>query len=162
MTSPKFVSANRFCIVLNTNSFAKNSSGLVKGWIWINLDDIAFPSTAWDDFPVVVVSWWLEAAISLIDDTKNVGEFRFMDGPFSFTLEKIALNGLIVRLHRSGNTGRAILERTITTGAAFTAILEAASSIIEYCSKAGWDSKDLAELIERKSRMAQLMRNYSE
>src|SRR5436190_394850 len=102
MTSSEIATANQFCINLNTDSFARNSGGLVKGWIWIDVDDIAFPSTAWDDFPVIVVSWWIEAALSLIEETTSVGEFRFMDGPFLFTLEKTASNGMIVRLRRFG------------------------------------------------------------
>ncbi len=59
------------------------SSRNYSGTLWIETENGAFPSEGWDDFPEVVLGWWVAALKSVYLDTKHSYDFLFMDGPYS-------------------------------------------------------------------------------
>ena len=69
--------------------------------IWIVLDGTAFPESGWTDFPLIVLRWWVEAALE--HSRVDVVEWRFMDGPFWIELSRLGANN--VRLKRQTKAG---------------------------------------------------------
>lgn len=48
---------------------------------------VAYPEQHWLDFGLVVLSWWLVAAKSLLEG-ESEAEFSFMDGPYSLHVRR--------------------------------------------------------------------------
>ena len=74
-------------IVVNSESLARSPMGAITGQIHIAGPAGSFPENEWDDFPVVVLTWWI-AGLQLVasgDRRSFVGDF--MDGPFSFRVD---------------------------------------------------------------------------
>lgn len=68
-------------IHIKTDTFNVTNTGTITGVIFIEIDNKYFPEENWNDFPVIILNWWLEKAITNIE-----GEYRFMDGPFRFNI----------------------------------------------------------------------------
>lgn len=75
-----------FVINVSPETFHMYESGSIVGHIWVEIGESSFPSRAWDDFPVVIMGWWLENVTSLWSGTKTHCDFLFMDGPFYFDI----------------------------------------------------------------------------
>ncbi len=55
----------------------------------VETDDGCFPSAEWDDFPLVVLGWWIrELKAVFISPGARTFEFRFMDGPYRILCQK--------------------------------------------------------------------------
>ena len=56
----------------------------VIGPIWLEIDGRDFPGEGWDDFPVVILGWWLSEAKPLLTNQTGSRERLFMDGSYEF------------------------------------------------------------------------------
>lgn len=69
----------------------------IFGVLFINIDESwFFPEKNWDDFILIVLEWWSDAIINVIQDTE--AEFLFMDGSFAFKSIPIKDNNKIINL----------------------------------------------------------------
>jgi hypothetical protein len=77
-------------ILLNEESVRISDSKLsdaIFAQIYIEIDaSTNFPEIGWDDFAEIVLDWWTDSAIKLINE-KSEASFRFMDGDFCMTAE---------------------------------------------------------------------------
>ncbi|QIQ21442.1 hypothetical protein [Zophobihabitans entericus] len=62
--------------------------GIITGQLFISVGQKFFPNDNWDDFILSVLSMWITSAVNLLNKT-NQEEFLFMDGSFSFILDKV-------------------------------------------------------------------------
>jgi len=53
----------------------------------ISVDDENFPDTFFKDFPVVILSWWIEGYFQMLGEERVIKN-SFMDGPFEFTTQR--------------------------------------------------------------------------
>lgn len=60
------------------------SSSALFGDIFFEFEDSFFPSENWNDFILIILDWWLNAALELID--KKTTGFLFMDGPYEVSI----------------------------------------------------------------------------
>jgi hypothetical protein len=60
-------------------------SGKIVGEIFVTGEEIHFPERGWNDFPVIVLGWWL-TALQRPPTGLGVQIFRFMDGPYEFVV----------------------------------------------------------------------------
>jgi hypothetical protein len=119
-------------ITLDLHSFHQSRpSGNVTGVIYVELESGAFPETGWSDFPVIILSWWIEAWIQLEAPARRKVQWRFMDGPHSLTLTKV--EGVV-----SGDV--------LVFGRAESSLLEAAERVILHCDQHKMFSRDLETL----------------
>jgi len=119
-------------ITLDLHSFHQSRpSGNVTGVIYVELESGAFPETGWSDFPVIILSWWIEAWIQLEAPARRKVQWRFMDGPHSLTLTKV--EGVV-----SGDA--------LGFGRAENSLLEAAERVIFHCDQNKMFSRDLETL----------------
>jgi hypothetical protein len=70
-------------VLVDTDSLHQSSSRSrsITAAIWWRANETTFPAERWSDFAVVVLGWWIEAALELLD-CGGTTVFRFMDGPF--------------------------------------------------------------------------------
>jgi len=119
-------------ITLGLQSFHQSrESGNVTGVIHVELESGAFPETGWSDFPVIILSWWVEAWLQLEAPTRREVQWRFIDGPHSLTLTKV--EGVI----SSDALAFARVE---------SSLLEAAERVVSHCDQHKMFSQDLETL----------------
>jgi len=75
---------------INKDSIRIAEDGTVFGNIFLLLkeDNFFFPQNEWNDFILVVLSWWSREIIHLLNGDIEIGSFCFMDGGYEFLIGK--------------------------------------------------------------------------
>lgn len=124
-------------------SFSKDririsSRGVITGILFISVGDHSFPDNGWDDFVLRVLSMWGRSAINLLNG-KNQEEFLFMDGSFSFKLEKIdALSYKIEGLYYGLNEIDIVFEDVILLDELLKEIIQVQEALFSYIADNNW------------------------
>jgi len=141
-----------FKVEVLPDTLIRRSSGSITGHIWITIGDWGFPSQGWDDFPVVILSWWIEALLSLSAGENDRARFSFMDGPYFFEIAAPVADVSRVNFYRTVKTGSELLwEHACQFGDIRKAVLSAARTTIDACQEKKWVSTDLNKLISTYS-----------
>ena len=130
-------------VELDLSTLRRSEHGSVTGVVAIRADGGTFPEVRWNDFPVVILSWWLEPVSRILQGTTRVWECRFMEGPLSVRLEQ-----------RRGDTwslvgfrnSRVEFTATVSCRAFIRSLLDAACQILRECQHRGWQSRDIETL----------------
>ena len=134
-----------FSIKLRTDQFEQLN--LVVGRIWLEIDGDWFPESGWDDFPVVILGWWLKAVKPLIANQAAKCECLFMDGPYKFEITAREPTSWIVTCIKDGMDGEETLLETKTDPKILVdEMLSAARVVVDLCHQRGWESTDLSTL----------------
>ena len=141
------------------SSITKNATGI----IYFSSGDFAFPEDVWDDFPVIIVGWWLNALADYKQGFNDSVDLHFMDGDFLVRLsgksnwethiEMIQETSKGDKVHFSGTTDLITLYRSIDN---------AAASLIEFCEKQPREVPDYGELAKAKRRASDAFRYHLE
>lgn len=133
-------------MVVEEESLELSELGSITGVIYLAFDRSGFPDMNWSDFPVVILSWWLGSAETLLDEGSIGTDFRFMDGPF--LLETVRAGRGSVRLNCVRDaSNKQVLVSLQTTAAEFTAeLLHAAKMLERTCLERGWRTEDTLAL----------------
>lgn len=127
-------------VMVDSDSLAISRSGAITGRIWIEVDDAAFPEAGWSDFPVVLLTWWLEQLSTLVDGSSSSAELRFMDGPFAFRVEwrsETESYGSLLRDGQGMPTAALVMPANL-----LGATRRAAAEVIRVCDERGWATDD--------------------
>lgn len=76
------------CINVDSTSLVKSDNNVITGILSVSVNDFYFPDKDWNDFIVIVLSWWAKESITLLDSNRKV-VFDFMDGPFNMVINPI-------------------------------------------------------------------------
>ena len=127
-------------VVVEPNTLRRSPVGAITGHLWLRWAEADgssrhFPEAGWADFPVPVLSWWLQALGEL--KIGSGAEFRFMDGPhiihINLSADKLTLRGHEMTL-------------AIPAAAFESRLREAASRVLSECAQRGWSSRDILQL----------------
>jgi hypothetical protein len=141
---PDTLSGMAFLVRVDRSSFERNSNGLITGVLFVELDGVAFPDARWNDFVVVVLSWWLEALAPLRGGALP-RVCLFMDGPFQFEVQPDAGDTCRVKLV-DGRRTASVVERQVPMRDIVDAVIGAARQVLDYCESSGWASPDIDTL----------------
>jgi hypothetical protein len=126
-----------------------HKGGNITGEIWLEIAGDVFPDKHWSDFPVIILSWWLDALFKLWSAKKKHGECLFMDGPYSFEVSKEE-DGFLLRCYSDAHsTKECEWEGPVDLAALLRQVLDAASTIIKECRRHGWATGDTEALESR-------------
>jgi hypothetical protein len=131
-------------VIVIPESFQLTTGGAVTGQFWLRFaapvgTPRAVPEANWFDFPVPVLSWWLEALARVAAGADAA--LRFMDGPHVLTLAPSSAGLLLFR-------GEGFEEQA--PAAPFEASLRAVAMLtLAECERRGWSSRDILELRQR-------------
>ena len=116
----------------------------ITGGIWFTVGSKPFPAKGWNDFPAVVLGWWLEA-LRLRHLKKKACDLTFMDGPFSLKISTLDSANVAAEPYRnlSALTGLAVSVPVMTLD---TQVLKSAVLVDETCRANDWESADIAFL----------------
>lgn len=135
-------------IKIDEESLGLRGRGAVLGSIWIEISDKAFPSDDWNDFIVVVLSWWLKEVVLLKEQKPGlVHEFRFMEGPFYLHLE-VEDNGkaLLECRERTSKGYQTVLTERSNVEEIWNAVLSASKRVLDVVDERGWDNLETQRL----------------
>ena len=136
---------NQFYLHVDPEAMHRYPSGKVMGPIYCQYGPKFFPEPLWDDFAIVILSWWIEAALRLLEQESDYEELLFMDGPFEMSIEReknfeYLMTWCDEQLHKT-------FSFTINLQNFALQLIKAAEAIIQQCQKEKWDSGDLQSLI---------------
>jgi hypothetical protein len=119
----------------------------LTGTIYLACGAEPFPAAAWSDFPVIVLSWWVKAAIQLRLGHTRAAELLFMDGPFAMRVDKRNSRWHLVgvRQHLSG-ADDVLLKCDVPEREAMEALQRAATDLVQTCHREQWITNDLTNL----------------
>ena len=129
-------------VCANPTSFEKPLN--ITGEIWLQLGSVAYPSQSWSDFPVIILSWWLDALASL-RSTGNA-EFLFMDGPHLFEVVTSDRNSLLRCLDHTADERQCVHEIPIDVDELCSQVINAARTAVRECRRRGWVTADTTVL----------------
>ena len=138
-------------IVTSLESLKKYDSGSITGEIFLRSESACFPEESWSDFPVVILSWWIDGLNQLASGKARSFAGNFMDGPFAFRVD--AGQGDLGRI----SWGRRGFEQPIASISIATlhrSTIAAGHIVSAACQAKQWESKDLGILREALSRSA--------
>jgi hypothetical protein len=139
-----------FTIVVDTSSERFQSEVKAGKAVLVDLHltigDQAFPSAPFLDFPIVVLSWWLESLVDLSSGAKSV-HHSFMNGPFEFVAENEGVVLCIVCRQRTLTGVRNVFpaQRVLLTAYA-TALTNAARVLLDALDLLGATGADIGNL----------------
>lgn len=129
-------------IDLRLDTLELTNSEAIAGVVYFSVAGVDFPDGNWYDFPVVVLTWWIDALRKRVDGAP-VG-FEFMEGPYALQVQENA-----EALHVQGlRNGSPVL--SMTTGGDCESlqmtILKAATALARACQERGWMTDDVDAL----------------
>jgi len=136
---------------IDLSSLEAGARGPATGGIWFE-DGYTFPEAGWSDFPIVVLTWWIDLLARLASGQTNRGEISFMDGPYrvhaTLTGESLQLEFVSENPGVSGASSTTTLDHTLDEA------IGAARALLEECRRRGWTSDDIEDL-QRSLNLAQ-------
>lgn len=142
-----------FHIIIDLGSLER-SRGAITGRIHVSNATSTFPEPEWNDFVVVILGWWLDAAAQIFDGRQRDVQFQFMDGPFSIAVS--SRTGLTLELTLQAGPKRRRTGETWTCEAEAVRreLLRSARTVLATCSANGWKTDDTAALEHGLNRLA--------
>ena len=139
--------SDKASVFVNPASLHKGRN--ITGEIWLEVVGFEFPDSHWNDFPVIVLGWWLDALFELWSEKKSRGECLFMDGPYSFEVSKVK-GAFVLRCLGDPHFARECKwEGVIDLAGLLRQTMDAAAVVIEECRRRGWATSD-TEALESK------------
>jgi hypothetical protein len=138
-------------IVVDTASLHRYESGSIIGRVFLRGATGSFPEERWSDFPVVVLSWWIDGLRELVSRQSNSFQGLFMDGPFSFVVESGANGSGYIAWGRQG-TETAV--EIVNVETLLKSAVEAGRLIVHSCRERNWSCIDVENLEHAIARSA--------
>lgn len=69
-------------VIDESSKLYQGSRGLITGNIYFEENNEYFPEKGWNDFPVIILGWWIHSFLTFVKQNSEKFEFCFMDGPF--------------------------------------------------------------------------------
>lgn len=116
--------------------------------------ELAFPGPHWNDFPIVVVSWWLEAVVGLVDGRKRNADVSFMDGPYMvhvFAKRRESWQAEWVERCASGTN--VIRQFDFAPDPFIRSLTACSDDLLQECSAKGWESTDVDYVILQREQL---------
>jgi hypothetical protein len=129
-------------IFFDPNTLHQGQSGSITGVVYFDFSPgQEFPSKGWNDFVVVLASWWIQSLTEISNGTSEV-KLRFMDGPFWITAVPNREN-LILRCIEDGRDVVVKCEVEVDLDELTAEIFSFAQRVSVACEAAGMRSTDL-------------------
>jgi hypothetical protein len=134
-----------FEVEVDAKALRMSKAGSITGPVFVRTSSQEFPSKSWDDFAVVVLGWWSEAILALIQGASEAS-LRFMDGPYKIRIAKNDVDHVRLELFRGdtlqGNSDASVSE--IVSG-----LREAGEKLLARCDEEQWSNSDVELLRAR-------------
>lgn len=140
-------------LVLEPRSLEVGPHGAVTGQIFFKVNSVAFPDDAWNDFALVILSWWSEALAALRGGAGTETELIFMDGPYALRLRRQS-DGDCAAEFVERSRDRVVGRTTAKLPALLQDVADAASVVLSFCEGRTVPAADVDALREARNRIA--------
>lgn len=148
-----------FAITTRGGSLRRSSSGRITGAISASLGARWFPDESWNDFAVVILGWWIDALLTLLDRKSGKVEWLFMDGPYRIDVAMNDADSLSVQLVCTGLRDSVVASGSTSPETVLTQLEAAGRTVLDGCDARGWVSDDVEDLRSALKRLRRLDRN---
>ncbi len=147
---------NTLNIHVDIDTLRKGESN-ITGVISLQVGDVYFPEQDWNDFPVIVLGWWLTELLRLWHGELKAAEgvqCLFMDGDFYYTVSARGERWLIECVDGRPD-GEVVAEAEVDRTEFMKQIINSATQTLNACRAHRWhtaDTKALAVMVKRGAR----------
>jgi hypothetical protein len=130
-------------VVADTSSLSRSRMGGITGVVYLRGPAGGFPDDRWSDFPVVILSWWIEGLTAVAAGRERSFEGMFMDGPLAFVVHRGAgTSGRIAW----GKRGEEVAIGIVDIVALLRSAVTAGRLVAAACRERDWRSPDVENL----------------
>lgn len=133
-------------IIFDESTLRQSKKGSITGVVFFDFGDVLFPDDRWNDFVVVVVTWWLGALERLERGIDREVVFQFMDGPYSINLTRQDANDALLRCIEDRSHGGILHEERVDLPTLAAQVRRLARQIVSACRRSGFESSDVDTL----------------
>jgi len=136
----------KISLILETKTIEKSSNGKIFGNIYLSNEHIYFPEKDWNDFIVIILSWWVTSLIKLQSNQSIEEVFNFMDGSFAFSIKMKGSKLCYITCYDTATEEIIEIIENYSFKDINKNIFEVACTLEEYCIKNNWINEDIKEL----------------
>lgn len=139
-------------IILNDDTVEISKKGIITGEIYFQLSETTFfPIINWNDFIVVILTWWNKSANMLVASPVGATvNFSFMDGPFNIMGKKGAGDRIILTFtRRNSSIDEVLYIIEVDSLALRSSILEVSRRVLNIIKCKKWHMNDDAIELEK-------------
>lgn len=130
-------------VVVDVESLkSRSSNGNVTGLVCLRVGEEHFPDSQWNDFPIIVLGWWIAGLLEIVQGQADTFEGRFMDGPYSFIVD--AVHGFRADMALCAPQMR--VNQAIDFRALVVSAVAAGAQLAHAARINGWSNADLVRL----------------
>jgi hypothetical protein len=130
-------------VVADTASLSRSRMGSITGVVFLRGPAGGFPDDRWSDFPVVILSWWIEGLTAVAVGTASSFQGLFMDGPLAFVVHRGS--GTSARI-AWGKRDEEVPIGIVDIATLLRSAVAAGRLVAETCRARDWSSRDLENL----------------
>jgi hypothetical protein len=125
-------------LVADVGTLEVRPSGPATGGIWLVTESGAFPAAGWNDFIVVILSWWAGALLKTLRSNGDRVRVPFMDGPYAVDVAMSGgmLNLRLITRDREVGTAEAALHSFVSS------LTSQSRKVLHACRSLEWWSAD--------------------
>lgn len=135
-------------IIVDYSSLTISSRKSILGDVYWKVGNRFFPEEGWNDFVIVIMSWWLKTINNIKNgQLKSNYEFIFMDGPLFITSTKISEEILKLEFIKDKRDSQEIYFTALCNiNQLQKSLLNASKGILDDIKIKKWHSDDIEEL----------------
>lgn len=135
-------------LMVDESTLEINKRNSITGSVFFQIENSYFPEFKWNDFIVVILTWW-KSSIKLLE-TSSVGttiDFNFMDGPFYIHGVKKNNTAVSLSFTRRHKVAKEVILTVDTEISSFKkSIDEASSKVIREMHSRKWITEETKQL----------------
>jgi hypothetical protein len=132
--------------MFDESTLHQSKNGSITGVVYCDFGGVLFPDDRWNDFVVVVATWWLAALDRLERGAEREVVLQFMDGPYSIALTRQDANAILLRCTESRRNGGVLHEEHMELPELAAQVRRLARQVASACSRNGFKSSDVDTL----------------
>jgi hypothetical protein len=130
-------------IIFDESTLDQSTKGSITSVVYVDFGTISFPDDRWNDFVVVVVTWWLSALEKLERGIEREVVLQFMDGPYRITLTRHGATTVLLRCIEDRLNGGGLHEEQIELPALTAQVRRVARQVASACGRNRFQSNEL-------------------
>src|SRR4030095_5433635 len=141
----QYLARTAFAVNVETNALVRRR--LVSGPIWLEINGESFPGRGWEEFPVVILGFWLTNLQPVVFDKSHRCGCPFMDGPYRFDIDVVEPKQWAVTfVDREANKEKILLTAKVDSDVVLNSIVSSAEAVVSVCRRKQWFDDDLSNL----------------